>query len=108
VQAAHAYALARRGQAGDVAVLLQSLEPVALDESLSLEMAQIHAALANFDKAFQWLNAAFEQKSPGRADIAVDPLFDPLRADARFAPLLQSIGLKPLPRNGAGADPASD
>ena len=95
VRAARTYALARQGKTAEVAVLLQALEPVALKESLSLEMAQIHAALGNSDKAFEWLNAAFARKSPGRADVAVDPRLDPLRADPRFAPLLKSIGLAP-------------
>lgn len=95
VQAARAYARARQGKAAAVQTLLQSLEPVAADEGLAVEMAHIYAAAGDRDRAFLWLKEAFTRKSPGRVDIVVDPRLDPLRSDPRFAALLNSIGLKP-------------
>ena len=93
VQAARAYALARQGKPDAVRPILQSLEPVAAKEGLSMEMAHIYAALGEVDRSFEWLNATFARKSSGRADIAVDPRLDAIRTDPRFPPLLKSIGL---------------
>lgn len=95
VRAARAYALARQGKVDEVKPLLKLLEPVAAKAGLSLEMAQVYSALGDFDKAFEWLNTTFARKSPGRADVAVDPRLDPLRSDPRLLPLLESIDLAP-------------
>lgn len=93
LKAARAFALARKGNDADAQAILATLTPVAANRGLSLEMAQVYAALGDSDQAFNWLNTAFELKSPGRADVAVDPRLDPLRSDPRFPPLLKSIGL---------------
>ena len=56
----------------------------------------IYAGLGEKDKAFEWLEKAYEDRSiSGAAEIKVDPIFDPLRSDPRFQDLLRRINLLP-------------
>ncbi len=57
--------------------------------------AAIYTALGEKDKAFAWLEKAFENRAFGLADLKVDPRFDPLRGDPRFDDLLRRMGLPP-------------
>jgi len=60
--------------------------------------ARIYAGLGDKDKIFQWLETAYAERSiagtlPGM--IKVDPVYDPLRSDPRFADLLRRMNLQP-------------
>ena len=55
-------------------------------------IAWIYTGLGEKDKAFEWLEKAYEEKSSWLAMINADHLFDPLRSDARFTELLVKIG----------------
>ena len=57
-------------------------------------MARIYAGLGEKDKAFEWLEKGYEDRSH-RLRIKVDPPFDPLRSDPRFADLLRRMNLQP-------------
>jgi eukaryotic-like serine/threonine-protein kinase len=57
--------------------------------------AIIHLALGETDEAFQWLDAAYKERSGFMPFLKVDPIVDGLRKDARFRELLQRIGLEP-------------
>lgn len=94
VRAARAYALARQGKKEATRELLTILQPEAERVGLFVEMAHIYTALGDSDQAIRWLEKAFAQKAPGRADVSVDPRLDPLRKDYRFAPLLKTIGIE--------------
>ncbi|HVT14981.1 MAG TPA: winged helix-turn-helix domain-containing protein [Thermoanaerobaculia bacterium] len=58
--------------------------------ALSLETGRREAA-------FAWLERAFDQRDASLVTLAVDPEFDPLRADPRLRRLLGRIGLPVLP-----------
>ena len=58
-------------------------------------MARIYAGLGEKDKAFEWLEKGYEDRSISSADIKVDPTFDPLRSDPRFQDLLRRMNLQP-------------
>ena len=45
------------------------------------------------DKAFEWLESAFQVRDKGLTYIKVDPCLDPLRSDVRFAPLVHRVGI---------------
>jgi hypothetical protein len=45
------------------------------------------------DRAFEWLEKAFEARSWELPLLKVDPIFEPVRADRRFPPLLDRLGL---------------
>jgi TolB-like protein/Tfp pilus assembly protein PilF len=55
--------------------------------------AQIYVGLGEREKAFEWLEKAYEDHSVIRA--AADPAFDPLRSDPRFQDLLRRMNWQP-------------
>ncbi|MCX6609020.1 MAG: BTAD domain-containing putative transcriptional regulator [Acidobacteria bacterium] len=73
---------------------LQAFETPASNEYLSPMFAAVIAArLGDAEKAFLWLDRGFAQRCPQLVYLAVDPRYDPLRRDPRFAALLNRIGL---------------
>jgi TolB-like protein len=58
-------------------------------------IAGVYAALGDADRAFQWLDRAYEQRTVWLLDLAVDENFEPLRSDPRYAALLRRMGLTP-------------
>jgi hypothetical protein len=91
-------------QAGHVEMVAAEAEKV-LDQLTSLSkqkyvpsvyLAEAFVGLGEKDKAFEWLEKAYEDRSVGtRAFISVDPIFDPLRSYPRFADLLRRMNLQP-------------
>jgi hypothetical protein len=58
--------------------------------------AKIYAGLEEKDKAFEWLEKAYEDRSIVSVGfIKTNPMFDPLRSDLRFADLLRRTNLQP-------------
>jgi serine/threonine-protein kinase len=57
-------------------------------------LADIHAFLDEKDQAFEWLEKAYEGRSPMLVWLRVNPLFDNIRSDPRFKALLKKIGLE--------------
>jgi hypothetical protein len=56
-------------------------------------IAAIHAALGEKDQAFDWLQKAYDDRSVWLVYLKVDPLFQNLKQDGRYAALLKRIGL---------------
>jgi TolB-like protein/cytochrome c-type biogenesis protein CcmH/NrfG len=56
-------------------------------------IAVLHASLGDIDEAFEWLDAAIEEKSSGLIMLRVHPRLDPIRSDARYWPLVKKVGL---------------
>jgi len=54
-----------------------------------------YIGLGDNDQAFAWLDKSVAAHSPGLAALKVDPIYDPLRSDPRFQPVLRRIGLAP-------------
>jgi eukaryotic-like serine/threonine-protein kinase len=57
------------------------------------DVALVYAGLGEKDKAFAWLDKAYEEHSFSLSNLKVEPRFDPLRSDPRYADLLRRIGL---------------
>jgi tetratricopeptide (TPR) repeat protein len=57
------------------------------------QIAQVCAYRAEADKAFEWLERAYEQRDPGLPEIKTDPLFKNLRHDPRYTDLLKKMRL---------------
>jgi tetratricopeptide (TPR) repeat protein len=55
--------------------------------------AMLHAALAEADAAFEWLDRALEDRRGWLCYLKVEPLLDPLRGDAHFGRLLERMRL---------------
>lgn len=60
-------------------------------------LAYISIADGDADEAFGWMEKAYEQHSGSIGWLQVEPHFDPLRSDPRFAALVQRMGLKDPP-----------
>jgi TolB-like protein/DNA-binding winged helix-turn-helix (wHTH) protein/Tfp pilus assembly protein PilF len=58
--------------------------------------AKIYSGLRDKDKAFEWLERAYEDRSIVSVGyLKTNPMFDPLRSDARYADLLRRTNLQP-------------
>jgi serine/threonine-protein kinase len=58
-------------------------------------VATVYAALGARDKAFEYLERVYDERSYYVVWLNVDPVFDPLREDARFQDLLRRTGITP-------------
>ena len=92
----HAYGVAGR-RAGAQKVLEQLSELSKQEYISAVYRATIYVGLGEKNKAFEWLEKAYEDRSIGGVvyGIKVDPVYDPLRSDPRFADLLPRVGLPP-------------
>jgi tetratricopeptide (TPR) repeat protein len=59
---------------------------------LSSYIASYYIAFEEYDKAFEWLDRAYEERDPGLIWIKTESLFDPLRSDPRFQTLIKKMG----------------
>jgi tetratricopeptide (TPR) repeat protein len=61
-----------------------------------LDYASVYARRGDRERAFAYLEAAFEHHAAGLVFLRVDPSWDNLRADPRFAAAVRRIGLPAL------------
>lgn len=73
---------------------LAELRERALREHVpSYDVAIIHVGLGETDRAFEWLEKAYEERSYWLTFLRVDPILDRLRSDTRYIDLLRRMGL---------------
>jgi DNA-binding winged helix-turn-helix (wHTH) protein/TolB-like protein/Flp pilus assembly protein TadD len=88
---AHAYALA--GKRTEALKILEELKQQAKRKFISPgTIAYLYGALGERDQAFALLDKAVEERDNMVVLLKVEPMFDPLRSDSRFAKLLRRIG----------------
>jgi hypothetical protein len=88
----HAYATA--GQKTKVQQILKELDLRSKHEPISsYQYALVFTGSGEKDKAFAALEKAYRGRSTLLTYLKMDPRFDPLRSDPRFADLLRRIGL---------------
>jgi eukaryotic-like serine/threonine-protein kinase len=90
--AVHAHVLAGNRTMAEEA-LEALLERAVQHPNFSYSVAQAYTALDEPDQALTWMEKAYEHRAFPLPEIAVDPLFDPLREEARFVALLENMGL---------------
>ncbi len=92
-----AYALS--GNYEKVNEILSILQNRAREEksiSLIMDFAVIYLGLKDFDKVFEYLNEAYEERIGSILTIFHHPMWKPLRSDSRYFDLMKKIGLKEI------------
>jgi serine/threonine-protein kinase len=62
-------------------------------EGFAYQIAQVYAVRGEADKAFEWLQIAFDDHDGGTLGLAVDPFLRGLHDDPRYKNLLAKLGL---------------
>jgi tetratricopeptide (TPR) repeat protein len=98
----HAY-----GAAGDVhqaREVLRTLDATSRQRYISsYEVALIHVALDEYERAFEWFDKAWEERSGWLPYLNVEPRIDCLRGDVRLQMLASRVGLP----TSAAVDPGA-
>jgi eukaryotic-like serine/threonine-protein kinase len=92
------YIYAKAGRKAEALEMLARIQESAKQRYVpALTSARIYTALGQKDKAFEWLEKAYFDRSISAqtGGIKADPAYDPLRSDARFNNLLRRINLQP-------------
>lgn len=90
------YAYGRTGRHDEARVLLKELTALARKRYVAAYyLAIIYLGLGETDETFAWLARACDERSSFPVFLNVEPMFDPLRTDARLAELIRRIGLEP-------------
>ena len=63
------------------------------ETALSLNYSRILLRLHEKDRALMYLKQAIDERDPDLFDLAVDPIYDPVRTDPRFRYTLNQLGL---------------
>ncbi len=87
-------ALAALDRMEEAEEILARLEQESRQQYIRSEyLAMGHAALGHLDQAFASLERAYEARSAGLIYLHLDPGYEPLRADPRYAELIRKIGV---------------
>ncbi len=82
------------GKRGETIELVRSLELAAVtDVRMSDTVAYLYSVLGDADQSFKWLNKAFEARVPFVLSLQLDPGWDNIRNDPRYAQFLKKLGL---------------
>jgi len=88
------YAYAVAGRRGEAQHIIDELQGQAKQKYVSpYFIAVIYSGLGDKDQAFEWLEKAYAERHPYLTLLKVEPVFNNLRSDARYAELLNKVGL---------------
>jgi adenylate cyclase len=94
-QYALAICLAQNGDTAQARSILARLDDEAARRYVdATTIATVHAALGELDRAFEWLERAFDDRSARLSFIRMLPEFEPLRGDARYAAFISRLGVR--------------
>jgi DNA-binding winged helix-turn-helix (wHTH) protein/TolB-like protein/Flp pilus assembly protein TadD len=87
------YAQARSGNSGHARKFLEELTSRSQRQDVpAFSIALVYIGLGNRDRALEWLDKAYRDRSSYMVFAKADPLLDPLRSDVRFDALLHRMG----------------
>jgi tetratricopeptide (TPR) repeat protein len=88
-------AYAQRGMPGywNERLKMELAESAESGDYWSFRIATYYARLGEPDKTFEWLDKAYEERNNRLTLLNVNPAFDNVRADPRFAALIRKVGL---------------
>jgi DNA-binding winged helix-turn-helix (wHTH) protein/TolB-like protein len=90
------YAQGLAGKRSEAQKILDKLTLLPKQKYISpFSIAEIYIGLGEKDRAFEWLEKAYEDRTWLLRILNVEPIFDPIRSDPRFTDLLRRIGLAP-------------
>jgi TolB-like protein/DNA-binding winged helix-turn-helix (wHTH) protein/Flp pilus assembly protein TadD len=89
-----AYLYGRMGRTKEARTELDAL--LSQNDAPGYFVALAYVGVNENDQAFVWLDRSVERRWGPFNEVKADPLFDPLRSDARYADLLRRIGLPAL------------
>jgi serine/threonine protein kinase/Tfp pilus assembly protein PilF len=93
-----AFAYASGGRLNDARRELGHLEKIGLHVYVSpYVLAMVYTSLGDRNHAFQALKRAVDDRHPQAPFMAIEPAFDPLRADPRFDALMERANLNKRP-----------
>jgi len=88
------YAYAVAGRRGDGQLIIDELQMQSKQKYVSAYfIAVIYSGFGDKDQAFTWLEKAYQERHPYLTLLKVEPVFDNLRSDSRYAELLRKVGL---------------
>ncbi len=90
--AGRAMVLHAMGDTGSAATELEKL--IAIGDTWTYEIAQVHAYFGNLDESFRWLSRAIDRRDQSLYQMTGDPFLDNLRDDLRFDAVLERLGRK--------------
>jgi tetratricopeptide (TPR) repeat protein len=89
-----AYVLARAGREREALATLDELRRISKPrDPAPFRIAYVHIGLGDTERAFEWLQKAIEARDWQMGMLKVEPAFDGLRSDPRFAALVERVGL---------------
>ena len=80
------------GQRGESDKALKKLIATHQNDA-AFQIAEGYAYRGEVDKAFAWLDRAYQQRDPGTPEFKTDPLMKSLRQDPRFTEILKRMRL---------------
>ncbi|HEV7860415.1 MAG TPA: protein kinase [Pyrinomonadaceae bacterium] len=90
------YAYAKLGDRDDALGMIKELEELSKPENkLPMEKAIVYIGLNDKENAFKFLEEAYTEHFITVAYLKVEPIFDDLHSDRRFADLIRRINLNP-------------
>jgi len=93
-QATLGWLLARSGRRDEAEATLRKLEAARERGYVSaVAFAILHIGLGNLSSALDWAERAYDERRGWLAYVNVNPIFDPLRNEPRFAALVRKMGL---------------
>jgi len=94
--AALGYSYGRAGREDDALRMLGELDEFSKTKFVPpFEKALVYIGMGWRDEAFALLNKSYELRFPNLTDLAVEPAFDVIRDDPRFADLTRRLNLTP-------------
>jgi len=89
-----AHVLALAGRRGEAEALVAQLEARARNNYVSpVAFCIAHLGLRNIDQVFYWFERAYQDRRGWMTYLKVDPIFDPVKDDPRFAEFVKRMGL---------------
>ena len=88
------YVYAVSGRHDEALRVIDELKELSKERYVSpYHIAMVYTGLGDKDQVFLWLEKAYEDRSQFMTLLKVEPKFDGLRSDPRFAGLMQRVGL---------------